>query len=100
MTSCLKDRVISLCSNRLVKIESLKTKSFAGGFRAASCFVGFCFEHHRSRAGDSAVLSYAPEVHDHQHGSDDWNPDAVPDVRPQQSVGIDDRAAKQAEAHV
>src|SRR6267143_2413946 len=62
--------------------------------------LDFGFEHDRRRARDAAIFSYAPEVHDHQHRSDDWNANAMPDVRTQERVRIDDRAAEQSEANI
>src|SRR5260370_33989117 len=40
----------------------------------------FGVEHHGRRAGDAAILTHAPEVEDHEDGSDDGNADAMPDV--------------------
>src|SRR5713101_777740 len=62
--------------------------------------LDFGFEHDRRRARDAAILSYAPEVDDHQHRSDDRNADAMPDVRTQKRVRIHDRAAQQSEANI
>src|SRR5437879_1046994 len=62
--------------------------------------LDFGFEHDRSRARDAAIFSYAPEVHDHQHRSDDRNANAMPDVRTQERVRIHDRAAQQSEANI
>src|SRR3981081_2810932 len=62
--------------------------------------LDFGFEHDRRRARDAAIFSYAPEVDNHQHRSDDWNADAMPDVRTQEIVCIHDRAAEQSEANI
>src|ERR1700704_17140 len=62
--------------------------------------LDFGFEHDRCRARDAAIFSYAPEVHDHQHRSDDRNADAMPDVRTQERVRIHNRAAQQSEANI
>src|SRR6202162_3850643 len=62
--------------------------------------LDFGFEHHRRRARDAAIFSYAPEVYDHQHRSDDRNADAMPDVRAQKRIRIHDRAAQQSEANI
>src|SRR5579863_5003989 len=58
------------------------------------------FENDRRRAGDAAVLTHAPEVHDHEYQRDDGNADAVPDVRAQKRVGVHDRSAEQAKANI
>src|SRR6267378_6257317 len=73
---------------------------FSRRFRAATGFVGFRFEQHRRRAGDAAVFPYAPEVHNHEHGGNDWNANAVPDVGTQQRVRIYDGPTQQAETNV
>src|SRR5437868_531692 len=57
-------------------------------------------ENHLSRPGYPAILSHAPEVQDHEDGSNDGNADAVPDVRAQERVGVHNRSAKQSEAHI
>src|SRR3981081_1704257 len=62
--------------------------------------LDFGFEHDRRRARDAAIFSYAPEVHDHQHRSNDRNSNAMPDVGTQERVRIHDRAAEQSEANI
>src|SRR6266478_4779859 len=60
----------------------------------------FGVEHHGRGAGDAAILTNAPEVEDHENGSDDGNADAVPDVGTKESVGVHNGATEQAEANV
>src|SRR5579859_4207425 len=42
------------------------TNSLSGRFRTAARFIGFLGKHHRSRSGNAAIFSNAPEVHNHQ----------------------------------
>src|SRR6266478_3599942 len=57
-------------------------------------------EHHGCGARDATILTHAPEVQDHEDGSDDGNADAMPDVRAEERVGVHDGAAQQAETHI
>src|ERR1700690_3260308 len=66
----------------------------------ALLFFDFRFKHDWSRAGNSAILTNAPEMQGHEDAGDQGNGDAMPDVGAQQCVCIDDRPAKQGEAHV
>ena len=43
-------------------------------------------EHHRGGPADRAVLTDAPEVHDHERAADERQRDAVPDVGAQERV--------------
>src|SRR5205809_291329 len=71
-------------------------------------FRGWCllnrlhlrFEHYRRGARDPAVFSNSPKMHCHENRSHERNADAVPDIRTQQGIRIDDRSSEQAEAHV
>src|SRR2546423_7425197 len=56
-------------------------------------YFHFRLEHHRCRAADAAVFSNAPEMHSHKYRRDQWNTDAVPDIRAQQRIRIHDRPA-------
>src|SRR3954463_11897134 len=60
----------------------------------------FAGQQDRRWSADAAILTHAPEVHDHEDGRDDGNADAVPDVCAQERVRVHDRAAKQSEADV
>src|SRR5437660_12838187 len=62
--------------------------------------LDFGFERNGVRTGDATVFADPPEVHNHKDQSDDGNADAVPDVRAEQRVGVDDRAAEQAKANI
>src|SRR2546429_4844238 len=68
-------------------------------FRSFFRLLDLGVENHLSRPGYPAILSHAPEVQDHEDGSNDGNADAVPDVRAQERVGVHNRSAKQSEAH-
>src|SRR2546430_16462044 len=57
-------------------------------------------ENYGSWSRDPAILSHAPEVHNHEDRSNDGNANAVPDVRTQERVSIHNRAAEQPETHV
>src|SRR5713226_5889776 len=58
------------------------------------------FENDRRWAGDAAVLTHTPEVHHHEDQGDDGNADAMPDVRAEKRVGVDDRSAQEAETNI
>src|ERR1700722_1157695 len=66
----------------------------------ALLFLDFRFQHHRCGARNAAVFAHAPEMQRHENAGDQRNRDAVPDVGAQQRVGVDDRSAKQGEAHI
>ena len=52
------------------------------------------------RPADAAVLPDAPEVHDHQHGRDERDEDAVQNVEAQQRRGPDQAAGGEQRAGV
>src|SRR5262252_3027591 len=58
------------------------------------------FEYDRGWAGDAAIFAHTPEVHDHQHRSDNGNADAVPDIGTKESVRVHDRTPQQSEANI
>src|SRR5438094_6825068 len=57
-------------------------------------FLYFRFQHHRRWSRDAAILTHAPEVHDHENRSHNRNPNAMPNVGAEQRVSIDDRTAQ------
>src|SRR5712664_3150739 len=65
----------------------------------ALLFLNFRFEHDGSGAGNSAILTYAPEMQRHENAGDQGNRDAMPDVRAQKRVGVHDRATQQCKTH-
>src|SRR5438270_8270887 len=73
---------------------------FARGFLSSAWFIGFSFEHHWSRSGNSSVFSHSPKVHDHEYRGDDGDSDAVPDVGAEQGICIHDRAAQQSKSDI
>src|ERR1700752_5176230 len=60
----------------------------------------FGVEDHLRWSGNSAVLSNAPEMHDHENRSDDGNADAMPNVGAQQRIRVNNRAAQQSKPDV
>src|SRR5262245_61599804 len=49
------------------------------------------------RSRDAPVFPDAPEMHRHQHGDPERQPDAVQDIEPQQRALAHERAAEQCE---
>src|SRR5436190_11274554 len=58
------------------------------------------FKHDGSRTGDSAVFPDTPEMHSHKYRRDQRNTNAVPDIRTQQCIRVDDRPAQQSKTNV
>src|SRR5947208_2613830 len=57
-------------------------------------------QHHRRWAGNTAIFTDSPEVHGHEGCGNQRDGDAVPDIGPQQSIGVYDGSSQQAEADI